>query len=1153
MAEPQRCPNCGREMPAHAAQGLCPACLLGGILDSQDESKPLQGERESTAGTLAEAEATANDRSTGASGTATLVFTELPDPSTDSAPTADFAPDDGPAGDDGSVVPGTRIRYFGDYEIRGELGSGAMGVVYKARQISLNRLVALKMIRAGAFAGEEELRRFQNEAEAVAGLDHHNIVPIYEVGEHDGKRYFSMKLIGGPCLSRTLASYTANPGNAARLMVTIAEAVHHAHQRGILHRDLKPSNILVDEQGEPHVSDFGLAKQVESDGSLTESGAVLGTPAYMAPEQAAGNKRLVTTLSDVYGLGAVLFALLTGKPPFGGDSVMETLDQVRQQQPVPPSRLNPKVPRDLEIICLKCLDKDPQRRYPSAEALGAELRRFLSGEPIQARPVSAFEKGWRWCRRRPVIAGLTAALAVAVLGGLIGTSLGLRAALHARQDALNRERDAREAQAREKEQTELAEQRLYDDRMKILQRYWDNNNRELVQPALVDQLPANQGGKDRRGFEWFYWQRKISSSLLTLKVHTWDVQSVAFSPDGKRLAFASELWTGTVKVSDALTGQEILTLKSNVPPPRSRTELYSGEVTSVAFSPDGKRLASASYDQTVKLWDAGTGQEIRTLKGHTDAVHCVAFSPDGKRLASASADKTVKVWDTGTGEETLILNGHSGTVSSVAFSPDAKRLASASGELNKLESGSAARYNRDLKRFLSASGELKKPGEVKVWDVGTGQETLNLKGHTGYVWSVAFSPDGKRLASASTDETVKVWDTGTGQESLTLRGHTSIVSSVAFSSDGKRLASASWDGTVKVWDAGTGQEIPTLKRRTNSVLCVAFSPDGMRLASASNDGTVRVWADETGPETLTLKGHTGGVMCVAFSPDGKRLASASYHQVKVWNPGTGQEIRTLRGRPWNKPVAFSPDGKRLASASGEFDKPGEVKVWDAGTGQETLTLKGHTSYVWSVGFSPDDKRIASASTDKTVKVWDASTGQEILTLKGHPGAVTCVAFSPDGKRLASGSRSTVTVWDAGTGQGILTLNGLTGSVFGLAFSPDGKRLASLSGDQTVKVWDAGTGQETLTLKGHTGAVMCVAFSPDCKRVASAGYDETVKVWDAGTGQETLTLKGHRGSVWSVMFSPDGKRLASASQDGTVKLWDARPLDAEPANPGPTPR
>ena len=365
MAEAHRCSNCGREMPAQAPHGLCPTCLLGGILDIEEDRDSRHGDLKSTADTPGDSACTAVDASTETECTARSVFSAQADFSTDSARS------DGPAIDDRSPSPGTRIRYFGDYEIRGELGSGAMGIVYKARQISLNRTVALKMIRAGMLAREEELRRFQNEAEAVARLDHPHIVPIYEVGAHDGKRYFSMKLIGGPCLSRTLSVYTANPQKAAKLMLTIAEAVHHAHQRGILHRDLKPSNILLDEQGQPHVSDFGLAKEVEGDGSLTESGAVLGTPAYMAPEQAAGNKRLVTTLSDVHGLGGILYALLTSKPPFGGNSVVDTLDQVRQQQPVPPSTLNPKVPRDLGIICLSAW-RTPA--WASCRSMGIEPR-----------------------------------------------------------------------------------------------------------------------------------------------------------------------------------------------------------------------------------------------------------------------------------------------------------------------------------------------------------------------------------------------------------------------------------------------------------------------------------------------------------------------------------------------------------------------------------------------------------------------------------------------------------------------------------------------------------------------------------------------------------------------------------------------------------
>jgi serine/threonine-protein kinase len=319
---------------------------------------------------------------------------------------------------------GTRVRYFGDYELLRVLGRGGMGIVYKARQLSLNRPVALKMLQAGTLASEDDLRRFQNEAEAVAMLDHPHIVPILEVGQYEEQRYFSMKLIGGPSLDRKLGAYMTDPKAAARLVRTIAEAVHHAHQRGILHRDLKPGNVLLDERGEPHVTDFGLAKRVQADSELTQSGAILGTPAYMAPEQASGQRGMVTTSTDVYGLGAILYALLTGKAPFGGDSPVETLEQVRERTPAPPSKLNPRVPRDLEIIAMKCLEKDPTRRYASAQALADDLRRYVGGESILARPVWLPIRTWMWCRRKPVLACLAAALALAMLISVFG-SIGL--------------------------------------------------------------------------------------------------------------------------------------------------------------------------------------------------------------------------------------------------------------------------------------------------------------------------------------------------------------------------------------------------------------------------------------------------------------------------------------------------------------------------------------------------------------------------------------------------------------------------------------------------------------------------------------------------------------------------------------------------------
>jgi WD40 repeat protein/tetratricopeptide (TPR) repeat protein len=447
----------------------------------------------------------------------------------------------------------------------------------------------------------------------------------------------------------------------------------------------------------------------------------------------------------------------------------------------------------------------------------------------------------------------------------------------------------------------------------------------------------------------------------------------------------------------------------------------------VCFSPDGTRLATASYDKTVKVWDAQTGQEALTLKGHTRVVFSVCFSPDGQRLATAS-ENTAKVWDAQTGQDQITLQGHTAVVYGVCFSPDGRRLATAS-------------YDRT----------------VKVWDAQTGQEALTLKGHIGYVRSVCFSPDGKRLASAGEllgkPGEVKVWDAQTGKEFLPLKGHTDLVDSVCFSPDGKRLASASWDGTVKVWDAQTGQEALTLKGRTDRVFGVCFSPDGRRLASASLDYTVKTWDAQTGQELLTLMGHTTIVTGVCFSPDGKRLATASEDgTVKVWDAQTGQEALTLEGDTSAvNGVCFSPDGTRLASASDD----GTVKVWDAQTGQEALTLKEHTTAVRGVCFNPDGTRLASASLDQTVKVWDAQTGQELLTLKGHTGSVNSVCFSPDGRRLASASGDkTVKVWDAQTGQELLTLQGHTAGVRSVCFSPDGRHLASASADKTVKVWDA---------------------------------------------------------------------------------------------------
>jgi WD40 repeat protein/serine/threonine protein kinase len=988
------------------------------------------------------------------------------------------------------------IRRFGDYELIREIARGGMGVVFRARQVSLNRPVALKMILAGRLANDTDVRRFYIEAEAAANLDHPGIVPIYEVGQHDGQHYFSMGFVEGESLSHRLTDGPLPGREAAALMVKVAEAIEYAHQQGVIHRDLKPGNVLVDKNGKPRVTDFGLAKKMQDDSGLTGSGQIMGTPSYMPPEQAGGNRGEVGPAADVYALGATLYALATGRPPFQAATPMDTVLQVISDEPVPPRRLNPAVERDLETICLKCLEKQAAKRYVSAAALGDDLQRFLDGDSIRARSVSTFDKAWRWCRRRPTIAGLTAAVIVAVLGGLAGTTMSWLAALRA---------------------TDLAEQRLYDSRMNLVQRYWDDYNGYLFRQALDEQLPANQRGIDRRGFEWFYWHRKRSSGSISSLVSAGGIRSVAFSPDCLRLASAGA--DGTITLADTATGQVVFTVNG-----------HARMVRTVVFCPDGRMIACASSDASVKVWDAVTGQEIRSLSADTRTVAGVAFSPDGRQLASASHDGSLKIWDVGTGRVIRVLGGSAGELTGVAFSPDGRMLASAGAD-----------------------------GLVKVWDASTGQETRTLKGHAGRVEGLAFSPDGRQLASVGIDGT-KVWNAMTGQEIRALKGHTDGVRSVGFSPDSQRLASGGSDGVVKLWETTTGRETLVVKGDASPVTSVTFTSDGRRLASVSgvtnqrgagSVRTVKMWDAETGQETLTFSGHTGSVTSLAFSPDGHWLASASVRstkaaEVKIWDAETGQETLTLKGH--TGPVyslAYSPDGGRLASAGGESSKPGEVKLWDTTTGLKTHTLEGgHTRIVKSVAFSPDGQWLASAGADGTIKLWDTATGQQNRSLNVRGSLVTAI-LSSDGQRLAASSEfGSVEVWDTATGHLTLGVFNRSRAITSLAFSPNGQRLAFADQDRTVRVWDTGRGQEILTIKGHTNDVRSVAFSPDGQRIASGSDDGSVKVSDTATGEEVLTLKEHTGSVRSVAFSPCGRRLASASDDGTVKVWDATSITPE---------